>query len=58
MFASVDMELPLPTRVVIGAVAAADRVLVGFHRRPVGFVVFAVKRYYATPMAGKRRSTR
>ena len=32
MFASVNMELPLPTRVVIGMSQIADRILVGDHR--------------------------
>jgi type IV pilus assembly protein PilC len=52
MFASVNMELPLPTRVVIGM----SQILIGFWwmiLAVIGGVVFAIKRYYAT--SGGRR---
>ena len=53
MFASVNAELPLPTRMVL----AMSDFLKGFWPAiliGVGLVVFAFKRYYATP-AGMRR---
>ena len=48
MFASVNMALPLPTRIVIGA----SRFLQGYWWMVIAIVVgavFAVKKYYATP---------
>jgi len=52
MFASVNMELPLPTRVVIGASKVLTRywwmVLLG-----LAAVVFALRSYYATPNGKK-----
>jgi type IV pilus assembly protein PilC len=53
MFASVNLELPLPTRVVIGM----SHILTGFWWAIAGVVagiVFALKRYYATT-DGQRR---
>jgi len=47
MFASVNMELPLPTRVVIGM----SQLLIGFWWAfilVIGGAVFALKKYYAT----------
>ena len=47
MFASVAMELPLPTRIVIGL----SDLLIGYwwaFLLAIGAIVFAVKRYYAT----------
>jgi type IV pilus assembly protein PilC len=47
MFASVNMELPLPTRVVI----AMSQLLIGFwwaFIAVIGVVMFGFKRYYAT----------
>jgi type IV pilus assembly protein PilC len=47
MFASVNMELPLPTRVVIGM----SQVLIGFWWAIIGVMagmVFGLKKYYAT----------
>src|SRR5215212_1655080 len=47
MFASVNMELPLPTRVVIGL----SQLLIGYWwaiALAIGGVIFALKRYYAT----------
>ena len=47
MFASVNMELPLPTRVVIGM----SQILIGFWWAIIGgmaAMVFALKKYYAT----------
>jgi type IV pilus assembly protein PilC len=52
MFASVNMELPLPTRVVIGM----SQLLIGYwwaFAAAAGGAVFALKRYYAT--TGGRR---
>src|SRR5439155_3986502 len=48
MFASVNLELPLPTRVVIGM----SNILKGFWWAiglAIGFLVFAINRYYKTP---------
>jgi type IV pilus assembly protein PilC len=53
MFASVNMELPLPTRIVIGLSDA----LIGYWWVLIGaivFLVFAVRRYYATSDGRKR----
>src|SRR5215212_11269379 len=53
MFASVNLELPLPTRVVIGM----SHILIGFWwaiAGAAGGIVFALKRYYATT-DGQRR---
>jgi len=53
MFASVNLELPLPTRVVIGM----SHILIGFWWAIAGTaagIVFALKRYYATT-DGQRR---
>src|SRR5215217_5762294 len=47
MFASVNLELPLPTRVVIGM----SHILIGFWwaiAGTAGGIVFALKKYYAT----------
>jgi type IV pilus assembly protein PilC len=52
MFASVNMELPLPTRIVIGM----SEILLGFWwmiLAAIGGLAFAIRRYYAT--AGGRR---
>ncbi len=52
MFASVDMELPLPTRVVIGL----SQLLTGFWWAFIAagaLISFAVRRYYATPVGRK-----
>jgi len=56
MFASVNMELPLPTRVVI----AMSDFLIGYWWACIAAVaaaVFAVKSYYATPDGRKRIDT-
>ena len=48
MFASVNMELPLPTRVVIGA----SEFLIGYWWAILAFIagaVFLIRQYYATP---------
>jgi type IV pilus assembly protein PilC len=53
MFASVNMELPLPTRVVIGM----SQLLIGFwwaFIAVIGGAVFALKKYYSTT-GGQRR---
>lgn len=53
MFASVNMELPLPTRVVIGA----SEFLTGYWWAIIAVVaaiVFAIKQYYATPDGHRR----
>jgi type IV pilus assembly protein PilC len=53
MFASVNLELPLPTRVVIGM----SHILIGFWwaiAGTAGGIVFALKKYYATT-DGQRR---
>jgi type IV pilus assembly protein PilC len=53
MFASVNMELPLPTRVVI----AMSDMLIGFWwlvLAVLGGLIFAIKQYYATP-SGRRQ---
>jgi type IV pilus assembly protein PilC len=52
MFASVNMELPLPTRIVIGM----SQLLIGFWWAFIGVIagtVFGLKRYYAT-IGGQR----
>ncbi|HEX9166258.1 MAG TPA: type II secretion system F family protein, partial [Gemmatimonadales bacterium] len=53
MFASVNMELPLPTRVVIGASSFLTNWWWMIILVAVG-VVFAVRQYYATP-SGRRQ---
>jgi type IV pilus assembly protein PilC len=53
MFASVSMELPLPTRVVIGM----SQLLINYWWVFIGVIVaavFAIRRYYATP-PGRRQ---
>ena len=53
MFASVNMELPLPTRIVIGM----SQLLTGFwwaFAAGIGGIVFGIKQYYTTP-GGQRR---
>jgi type IV pilus assembly protein PilC len=48
MFASVNMELPLPTKIVIGA----SDLLTGYWWAilgAIGFILFAINRYYKTP---------
>ena len=57
MFASVNMELPLPTRIVIGM----SKFLIGFWWAMLGViagVVFAIRRYYATPDGRKKHRRR
>ena len=52
MFASVNMELPLPTRVVIGM----SEFLTGYWWAiiaAIGVIVFLVRQYYATPAGHK-----
>ena len=52
MFASVDMELPLPTRVVIGL----SQLLIGFWWAFIlagALIFFAIRRYYGTPVGRK-----
>ena len=56
MFASVNLELPLPTRIVIGA----SNFLTGFWWAIIGVIalaVFAIKRYYATTNGRKTLDT-
>jgi type IV pilus assembly protein PilC len=56
MFASVNMELPLPTRIVIGM----SQFLIGFWWLLIlGTVgaVFAIKKWYATPQGRKQGDT-
>jgi type IV pilus assembly protein PilC len=56
MFASVNMELPLPTRIVIGA----SDFLTSYWwlvLAAIGAFVFAVKRWYATPNGRKQLDT-
>jgi type IV pilus assembly protein PilC len=53
MFASVNMELPLPTRIVIGL----SDFLIGYWWAilgSIGLAVFMIKRYYATPPGRKQ----
>jgi type IV pilus assembly protein PilC len=53
MFASVSMELPLPTRIVIGL----SDLLIGFwwaFLLGIGATVFAIRRYYATSNGRKQ----
>lgn len=53
MFASVNLELPLPTRVVIGM----SEILVGYWwliLAVIGGTVFAINRYYQTPVGRKQ----
>ena len=53
MFSSVNLELPLPTRIVIGM----SQFLTGYWYAIAGAIagaVFAIKRYYATP-AGRKQ---
>jgi type IV pilus assembly protein PilC len=53
MFASVNLELPLPTRIVIGM----SQFLTGYWYAIAGAIagaVFAIKRYYATPVGRKQ----
>ena len=47
MFASANLELPLPTRVVIGMSQLPDRLLVGHRCRHRRVIVFAIRSYYA-----------
>jgi type IV pilus assembly protein PilC len=52
MFASVNMELPLPTRIVIGL----SNALIHFWWAAIGVVagmMFAIRRYYASPSGHK-----
>ena len=52
MFASVNMELPLPTRIVIGL----SQLLINYWwaiLAAIGLSIFAVRRYYATPVGRK-----
>ena len=53
MFASVNLELPLPTRIVIGASQLLDQLLVGDHRGH-RFVGLRDPKYYATDDGRKR----
>ncbi|HEV2291501.1 MAG TPA: type II secretion system F family protein, partial [Gemmatimonadales bacterium] len=56
MFASVNMELPLPTRIVI----AASHILIGFWWAiilVIGGTVFGIKKYYTTADGKKRIDT-
>jgi type IV pilus assembly protein PilC len=53
MFASVNLELPLPTRIVIGM----SEFLLGYWYlilAGIGGVIFAIRRYYAT-LSGRKR---
>ena len=53
MFASVNLELPLPTRVVIGT----SNFLIGFWWAillVIGLIVFAIRQYYQTPPGRKQ----
>jgi type IV pilus assembly protein PilC len=53
MFASVNLELPLPTRIVIGA----SQLLINYWwviLAIIGLAVFAIRRYYATDDGKKR----
>jgi type IV pilus assembly protein PilC len=53
MFSSVNLELPLPTRIVIGM----SQFLTGYWYAIAGVIagaVFAIKRYYATPVGRKQ----
>jgi type IV pilus assembly protein PilC len=53
MFAAVNMELPLPTRIVIGMSSG----LISYWWMillAIGALVFAIRRYYATPDGRKR----
>jgi type IV pilus assembly protein PilC len=52
MFASVNMELPLPTRIVIGL----SDLLIGYWWAilgAIGLAIFAIRRYYASPSGRK-----
>ena len=52
MFASVNMELPLPTRIVIGL----SQLLINYWwaiLAAIGLTIFGIKRYYATPVGRK-----
>ncbi len=56
MFASVNMELPLPTRIVIGL----SDFLISYWWAlilVIGFAVFAIRRYYQTPVGRKNIDT-
>ena len=56
MFASVNMELPLPTRIVIGA----SHILIGFWWAmilAIGGTIFGIKKYYTTADGKKRIDT-
>jgi type IV pilus assembly protein PilC len=53
MFASVNLELPLPTRIVIGA----SQLLINYWwviLAVIGLVIFGIRRYYATDDGRKR----
>jgi type IV pilus assembly protein PilC len=53
MFASVNMELPLPTRIVIGL----SDFLIGYWWAilgVIGLTIFMIRRYYATPPGRKQ----
>jgi type IV pilus assembly protein PilC len=53
MFASVNLELPLPTRIVIGA----SQLLINYWwviLAVIGLAIFAIRRYYATDDGRKR----
>ena len=49
MFATVNLALPLPTRIVIVLSKFLKRLLVGGRRSVAWFTVVSLKRYYATP---------
>ena len=52
MFASVNLELPLPTRIVIGL----SQLLINYWwaiLAAIGLTIFGIKRYYATPVGRK-----
>ena len=48
MFASANLELPLPDARCIRHVQLPDRVLVGHHRHLRGRVLSGIKSYYAS----------
>ncbi|HSE43922.1 MAG TPA: type II secretion system F family protein [Gemmatimonadales bacterium] len=53
MFASVNLELPLPTRIVIGA----SQLLINYWwviLAVIGLIIFGIRRYYATDDGRKR----
>ena len=49
MFASVNLELPLPTRIVIGLSDFLKGYWWAAHRRRPSAPCFGIRRYYATP---------